>query len=139
MNERERERGLKRTTGRGGEGRQFLKESQACHTRHGPEAEPRHDTEFPVPVHGAQRRVFTAALLRCACKPDASPISAFSQYDLHTTLYTHVYRLHGLGPREPQHHDLVSTEAREVDLVAVHKDCGNLTFRLEAYTLQDVA
>ena len=92
--------------------------------------------EFPVPVHAAQSR--ESSLLRC-CAANASPISAFPQYDLHTTLYTHVYRLHGLGPREPQHHDLVSTEAREVDLVAVHKDCGNLTFRLEAYTLQDVA
>ena len=95
----------------------------SCSSRHG--------------VHGAQSRVFTAAALR-TCMPDPCPISAFPQYDLHTcTLYTHVYRLH--GPREPQHHDLVSTKARKVDLVTVHQDCGNLTFRLEAYTLQDVA
>eukprot|EP00964_Phaeocystis_antarctica_P076099 scaffold47028_cov87-Phaeocystis_antarctica.AAC.2 len=43
-----------------------------------------------------------------------------------------------LGPRELEHYDLVSTEARDVDLVAVHMDCRGYTSKLEAYTLQDV-
>ena len=44
-----------------------------------------------------------------------------------------------LGPRELEHHDLVSTEASDVDLVAVHTNCRDTTVQLEAYTLQEVA
>eukprot|EP00964_Phaeocystis_antarctica_P057375 scaffold33950_cov78-Phaeocystis_antarctica.AAC.9 len=44
-----------------------------------------------------------------------------------------------LGPRVPEHDDLVSINARDVDLVAVHKDCSNLTSQIDAKSVQDVA
>ena len=33
-----------------------------------------------------------------------------------------------LGPRELEHYDLLSIEARDVDLVAVNMDCSDITF-----------
>ena len=44
-----------------------------------------------------------------------------------------------LGPREREHHDLVVTEACDVDLVAVHEDCTDSIFQTEANLLQDFA
>jgi len=40
-----------------------------------------------------------------------------------------------LGPRVPEHDDLVSTEAHDVDLVAVHKDCRDSTLQLDVHAL----
>ena len=44
-----------------------------------------------------------------------------------------------LGPRELEHHDLALIPACDVDLVAVHKDCSDLTYQIETNLLQDVA
>ena len=44
-----------------------------------------------------------------------------------------------LGPREWEHHDLALIEACDVDLVAVHEDCSDLIYQIDANLLQDVA
>ena len=44
-----------------------------------------------------------------------------------------------LGPREREHHDLVVSEACDVDLVAVHEDCRDPIYQTDANLLQDVA
>ena len=40
-----------------------------------------------------------------------------------------------LGARELEHDDLVSKGTRDEDLVAVHKDCTNLTFQVDGNSL----
>ena len=40
-----------------------------------------------------------------------------------------------LGPRVPEHDDLVSTVARDVDLVAVYNHCRDITFQIDIHSL----
>ena len=44
-----------------------------------------------------------------------------------------------LGPGVPEHDDLARMVTRDIDLVAVNKDCREIPLQVEAYTLEDVA
>ena len=44
-----------------------------------------------------------------------------------------------LGPRVPEHGDLVITTVGDEDLFAVHTDCRDIISQIDANTLQDVA
>ena len=71
-----------------------------------------HDTVLSSRARGTKQSLICREVPRCVQAGRSATLHAPSR----------------LGPRELEHYDLLSIEARDVDLVAVNMDCSDITF-----------